>query len=150
MASEKFIISSFILHILTIISSLTPVSQANSKLFREYIGALNLGVTFSDLPINPNIDFHFILSFAIDYTNTSTPLPTNGDFVAYWDTENLNPCAIASIKANRPNVKVAVSLGGDTVNGQFVYFNASSIDSWVANATSSITRMVREYKFGWG
>ncbi|XWS74215.1 hypothetical protein CRYUN_Cryun02cG0196800 [Craigia yunnanensis] len=49
-----------------------PVT-ANSKLFREYIGAEDKGVTFSDVPTNSEVDFHFILYFAIDYTTSSSP-----------------------------------------------------------------------------
>lgn len=71
--------------------SLTPAAPGNANFFREYIGAEGKNVTFSDVPINPLVHFHFLLSFAIDYTNSSTPLPTNGDFRAFWDSENLNP-----------------------------------------------------------
>ncbi|KAL7264589.1 hypothetical protein ACSBR1_002531 [Camellia fascicularis] len=138
MASSKLLVSLFIFQVLFI----TP---AYSKLFREYIGADDKNVSFSDVPINPNVDFHFILSFAIDYTNTSSPSPTNGEFIPYWDKQNLNPSQISSIKADHPNVKVAMSLAGDSVNDHSVYFSPASISSWVSNAISSITQIVREY-----
>lgn len=117
----------------------------NSKLFREYIGAEGKGVTFSEVPVNPKVDFHFILSFAIDYSSSSNPFPTNGYFSAYWDKENLSPSHVSSIKAQHSNVKVAMSLGGDTINNQYVYFKPKSIKSWVSNAIHSITEIAREY-----
>ncbi|CAN1249360.1 Chitinase 2 [Linum perenne] len=100
-------------------------------LFREYIGAEGNNVTFTDVPINPSIDFHFILSFAIDYTSSSHPSPTNGIFKPYWDTQNLGLFHISSIKSWHPNVKVAMSLGGDTVANQSVVFKPKSINTWL-------------------
>ncbi|KAJ4826219.1 hypothetical protein Tsubulata_005781 [Turnera subulata] len=121
-------------------------APSNSKLFREYIGAEDKGVTFSDVPINPNVEFHFILSFAIDYTTTSHPSPTNGNFNVFWDTHHLTPSSVSSIKAHHSNVKVAMSLGGDTVQDRHnVYFNPRSINSWVQNAIQSITEIVKTY-----
>ncbi|KAK4255010.1 hypothetical protein QN277_008073 [Acacia crassicarpa] len=98
-----------------LLGGITSVLAATEpKLFREYIGAGGKSLTFSDLPINPSVEFHFILSFAIDYTNsTSPPNPTNGDFKPYWDTQNFSPSHVSSIKSLFPNVKVALSLGGD-------------------------------------
>lgn len=127
--------------------SSNPAVAVNSKLFREYIGAEDKGVTFSDVPINSEVDFHFILSFAIDYTNSSSlPSPTNGDFRVYWDEQNLSPSHVSSIKTHHPNVKVAMSLGGDTINGdQHVYFSPKTINSWVRNAVHSITEITRKY-----
>jgi len=118
---------------------------ANSNLFREYIGAQFKGVKFSDVPINPNVNFHFILSFAIDYDTSSPPSPTDGNFNTFWDTQNLSPSDVSSIKNQNPNVKVALSLGGDTVQGNSVNFSPSSIDSWVSNAVSSLTSIIKTY-----
>ncbi|OMO67573.1 2S globulin [Corchorus capsularis] len=119
---------------------------ANSKLFREYIGAEEKGVKFSDVPVNSEVDFHFILSFAIDYTTSSSPpSPTNGNFRVYWDTENLSPSHISSIKAHHPNVKVAMSLGGDTIKDKHVKFSPETINSWVRNAIHSITEISMKY-----
>ncbi|KAG1358632.1 Chitinase 2 [Cocos nucifera] len=127
---------------------LLPMSTAeNSNLFREYIGAQDKGVKFTDVPINPNVQFHFILAFAIDYT-TSTPYsPTNGQFNVFWDTVNLTPSAVASIKQSHSNVKVAVSLAGYSVAGSTTpaTFLPTSIDSWVDNAVSSLTSIIRQY-----
>lgn len=56
-------------------------SENPSKLkVLQYIGAEGRNVTFSDVPINPDVDFNFILSFAIDYSNSSPPSLTYGDF----------------------------------------------------------------------
>ncbi|XAR60513.1 Chitinase [Bertholletia excelsa] len=145
MASSKLIVSLIFLRVLFNVYSPIQAVPANSKLFREYIGAEFKNVTFSDVPINSNVDFHFILSFAIDYINSSSPSPADGQFSAFWDTQNLSPTQISSIKAKNPNVKVAMSLAGDTINGQFVYFSPASISSWVRNAISSITQLVKEY-----
>lgn len=126
-------------------SSIQAVTPANSKLFREYIGAEGKGVRFSDVPINSKVEVHFILSFAIDYTSSSSPSPTNGRFKAYWDEDNLSPSHVSATKALHSNVKVCISLGGDTIRGQYVFFKPRSINSWVSNAISSITKIAREY-----
>ncbi|KAL2486608.1 chitinase 2-like [Abeliophyllum distichum] len=143
MESSKLSISLLFLHIL--FSNLWIIPGNSTKLFREYIGAENQNVRFSDVPINSHVDFHFILSFAIDYTNTSSPRPTNGDFRAYWDTNNLSPYQVLAIKSKNPNVKVSMSLAGDSVNDHYVYFNPTSVSSWVANAIHSITQIVKKY-----
>ncbi|XP_072952165.1 chitinase 2-like [Typha angustifolia] len=143
MASSNLVSSFFLLHTLLSILLPSPSAAIDSKLFREYIGAEFNNVRFTDVPVNPGVEFHFILSFAIDYTNSASP--TNGNFEIFWDSSNLSPSQVASIKRRNGNVKVALSLGGDTVNGQFAYFNPSSIDSWVNNAVSSLTKIIKQY-----
>ncbi|XP_004251449.3 chitinase 2-like [Solanum lycopersicum] len=146
MKSLKFCISLLVLQALfNVFPTIEAVPAFCPGVFREYIGAEGKNVTFSDVPINPNIEFHFLLSFAIDYTNTKSPEPTNGDFLVYWDTDNLTPSHISSIKAKHKNVKVGMSLGGDTVNGKNATFTPTSITSWVSNAIHSITKIVKEY-----
>ncbi|XVF68654.1 hypothetical protein PTKIN_Ptkin11bG0018700 [Pterospermum kingtungense] len=121
-------------------------NAANSKLFREYIGAESESVKLSDVPINSSVEFHFILAFAIDYTNDNNPSPTNGKFNIFWETKNLGPGQIASIKSSNSNVKIAVSLGGDSVVGDDkAFFAPESTVSWVQNAVSSLTDMINEY-----
>ncbi|XAR59038.1 Chitinase [Bertholletia excelsa] len=126
---------------------LRPPSAAarNSNLFGEYIGAEFKGVKFSDVPINPGVQFHFILAFAIDYTTSSSPTPTNGKFNVFWDSANLGPSQVSAIKSTRSNVKVALSLGGATVKNINVLFKPSSVDSWVSNAVSSLTQIIKQY-----
>ncbi|KAK8361617.1 hypothetical protein V6Z12_A03G050400 [Gossypium hirsutum] len=128
-----------------IISQISILCTANSKLFREYIGAEFKAVKFSDVPINRNVDFHFILSFAIDYDTSTSPSPTNGKFNVFWDSTNLSPSHVSSIKSKHPNVKVAISLGGYTVGSQFAYFKPSSVRSWVSNAVTSLTSIIKKY-----
>jgi hypothetical protein len=131
---------------LTFLLAPMAVSGANSNHFTEYIGAQFRGVKFSDVPINSSVNFHYICAFTIDYSVATTPpTPTNGEFGVFWDTENLSPDAVSAIKQNYSNVKVAVSLGGATVNDYTVYFNATSVDSWVSNAVSSLTSIIQEY-----
>ncbi|KAJ0966429.1 hypothetical protein J5N97_027567 [Dioscorea zingiberensis] len=145
MASNLLLFQTLLLLLLATIFSHAALAAPNTNLFREYIGAEFNGVTFSDVPINPNVDFHFILSFAIDYTTSNSPTPTNGDFNVFWDTDNLTPSQVTSIKQRHRNVKLALSLGGDSVGDGHAYFNPSSIDSWVTNAVSSLTTIIQHY-----
>ncbi|EYU22333.1 hypothetical protein ABFS82_06G136700 [Erythranthe guttata] len=145
--SSKLIIFIFQLTLIIFATSSSTAAAANnnSNLFREYIGAEFNGVKFSDLPINQNVDFHFILSFAIDYT-TTTSTPTNGNFNVFWDTDNLTPSQVSAIKSRNPNVKVALSLGGDTAaDGHPAYFNPTSVESWLPNAVASLTKIIQSY-----
>ncbi|XP_027120795.1 chitinase 2-like [Coffea arabica] len=143
---SKVLISLFALQVTINLFSIQAVSAARSNLFREYIGAEFKNVKFSDVPIHSNVDFHFILSFAIDYDTSSSPSPTDGNFNVFWDTDNLSPDAVSAIKSQHPNVKVALSLGGDSIgDGQSVYFQPSSVDSWVSNAVSSLTKIIQQY-----
>jgi hypothetical protein len=126
-----------------------PSSPAR-PLFREYIGAEGKNVTFADVPVHPGVDFHFILSFAIDYaanaTNASAPpVPTDGRFAVFWDEANLTPAAVAALKCPSSHARVALSLGGDTVFGANATFRASSVDAWVGNAVASLAAILTRY-----
>lgn len=120
-------------------------AAANSKLFREYIGAESDTIQLSDIPVNSDVEFHFILAFAIDYTSEGNPSPTNGKFNIFWETNHLTPSAIASFKQKHPNVKFAVSLGGDSIGNGNASFEPKSTNSWVQNAILSLTGMIKEY-----
>jgi hypothetical protein len=123
----------------------TPTPSSGNKLiFREYIGAEFNSVTFSDVPINDDVEFHFILSFAIDYNQDGTQ-STNGQFNVFWDEQTLTPDSVAAIKAQHQNVKVMVSLGGDTVHGNYAQFNPTTEASWVSNAAASLTDLATRY-----
>ena len=141
----KVFITLFILQGLCISPRSMQAAAKNSKLFQEYIGAQFNNVKFSDVPINPDVEFHFILAFAIDYSSPSTPsnFPTNGKFNIFWDEQYLTPAHVSSIKSRHSNVKVRLSLGGATVGSKLVYFKPSSVDSWVSNAVTS------PVPFGW-
>ncbi|CAL4941817.1 unnamed protein product [Urochloa decumbens] len=145
MGSSKLLAA--VLLTLALVALHSPMTTAtNSNLFREYIGAIFNGVQFSDVPINPNVQFDYILAFVIDYTTTTQPpSPTNGQFNIFWQNSVLTPSAVASIKQSNPNARVAVSLGGATVNSSPVIFSITSVDSWVQNAVSSLTDIIQEY-----
>ncbi|KAG0451100.1 hypothetical protein HPP92_026409 [Vanilla planifolia] len=71
--------------------------------------------------------------------------PTIGDFNVFWDSSNVSPTDVATLKQEHPNVKVALNLGSDSVVGNPVYFNPISVDSSVANAVSSLTTIIQAY-----
>ncbi|XP_023761014.1 chitinase 2 [Lactuca sativa] len=147
MGFSKLFIALLMLQVLLAVASSTQenINAPKSDLFREYIGAEFNGVKFTDLPINPNVEFHYLLAFAIDYTTSSSSSPTDGKFNVFWDTDNLSPSQVSSIKSQHSNVKVGLSLGGDSVGGGSCYFSPSSVDSWVSNAVSSLTKIIQEY-----
>lgn len=145
MEFSKAFLTIFALQALLITSAKHLTAPATSDIFREYIGAEFNNIKFSDVPINPNVEFHFILAFAIDYTTSSSPSPTNGKFNIFWDNDNLSASKVSAIKKKHSNVKVALSLGGDSVGGGSAYFSPSSVDSWVSNAISSLTNIIQEY-----
>ena len=97
------------------------------------------------MPINSKVEFHFILAFSVDYTNGNSPSPSNGKFNIFWESNHMGPGEIASIKNGHSNVKVAISLGGDSVGHGKAFFASNSTESWVKNAVSSLTNMVKEY-----
>ncbi|KAK3442204.1 hypothetical protein EUGRSUZ_B02432 [Eucalyptus grandis] len=120
-------------------------NAANTKLFHEYIGAESDTIQLSDVPVNPEVEFHFILAFAIDYVSEDNPSPTSGKFNVFWETNHLIPSDIASFKQKHPKVKFAVSLGGDSIGRCKAFFDPKSTNSWVQNAISSLTGMIKEY-----
>ena len=96
MKSKPILPLLFLLQLFVAPPSLMAAGPAN--VFREYIGAEFNNVKFSDVPIRSNIEeFHFLLSFAIDFDASSRSF-TNGAFDVVGDSDNLNPSAVASIK----------------------------------------------------
>ncbi|XP_031401939.1 chitinase 2-like [Punica granatum] len=145
MAPHKHLIALLILQSLLLSSQFPALWAApSSNLFREYIGAQFKNVRFSDVPIYGGVDFHFLLSFAIDYDSSGSS-PTDGKFNVFWDTDNLSPDQVSSIKAQNSKVKVGLSLGGDSVHSSKAYFDPSSAQSWVSNAVASLTSIVQRY-----
>ncbi|TXG75419.1 hypothetical protein E1A91_1Z016100v1 [Gossypium mustelinum] len=135
MESSKLLIALFVFQVFFPCHMSIQAAAENSDLFREYIRAEFNNVKFTDVPIDSNVEFHFILSFAIDYDSTSgSPSPTNR-----------NPSQVSSIKSTHSNVKVALSIGGDSVGDSYAYFDPSSVDSWVSNTVSSLTNIIQEY-----
>ncbi|PQM33732.1 hypothetical protein Pyn_20737 [Prunus yedoensis var. nudiflora] len=116
----KLIFTLFFLQALLTSTTSIQAAPANSYLFIEYIRA--------------------------EFINTMTPQappPTNGKFNVFWDSDNLSPSRVSSIKNQHSNVKVALSLGGDSVNSGSAYLKPSSIDPWVSNAVSSLTSIIQ-------
>ncbi|KAJ1377034.1 Glycoside hydrolase family 18, catalytic domain [Sesbania bispinosa] len=72
-------------------------------------------------------------------------LPLTENSTSSGTLKTLAPPKFPSIKSQNSNVKVALSLGGDSVGGGYAYFNPSSVDSWVSNAVSSLTNIIKEY-----
>ncbi|KAA8547002.1 hypothetical protein F0562_003431 [Nyssa sinensis] len=115
----------------------------DGKVMMEYIGATGIPVTFDPVPVEEGIDFHFILSFAID----ADPLgnPQNGTFSPYW-ASTLTPDSVAATKASHPNVKALASLSGWS-RGEKVLCWYTPVDSqlWISNAFSSLKSIVTTY-----
>uniref|UniRef100_A0A0E0EXW7 GH18 domain-containing protein n=1 Tax=Oryza meridionalis TaxID=40149 RepID=A0A0E0EXW7_9ORYZ len=128
-------------------------SSTNRRVFREYVGAQQSEVNLTDVPVNPNVgEFHFILSFAIDYTSDSAPQPTNGNFSPSWNTSHHTPEAVAGFKRrhpdgpNIPKARVMLSVGGDSVMERAnVFFSPVDEDSWVRNAVESLSAIINNY-----
>uniref|UniRef100_A0A7N0UYY1 GH18 domain-containing protein n=1 Tax=Kalanchoe fedtschenkoi TaxID=63787 RepID=A0A7N0UYY1_KALFE len=110
----------------------------------EYIGATGVSVTFDEVPIKAGIDFHFILSFAIDADSTGNY--QNGVFSPYWEP-SLSPQAVADIKAKHPgNVKVMASLSGWSLGAKVLrWYDPQDSVKWINNAFSSFRSLAETY-----
>eukprot|EP00253_Pinus_taeda_P012143 PITA_12143 len=133
-----------LLAIVLLLHNLLPIAMgANGHILREYIGAYSNGVKFSDVPINPAVEVHFILSFAIDYTTGSaSPSPTNGKFNIFWDTGSLTPKAVQAIKAQHKNVKIIKEYHLDGIDIDYEHFQADD-NTFVNCIGQLITRFKR-------
>ena len=109
----------------------------------EYIGATGVQVKFDPVPIEEGIDFHFILSFAIDADPSGKA--QNGTFSPYW-ADTLTPASIAAIKARHPNAKALASLSGWSI-GKTVprWYDPLDPQLWISNAFSSLKSLVTKY-----
>ncbi|KAK4393785.1 Chitinase 1 [Sesamum angolense] len=109
----------------------------------EYIGATGAPVEFDDVPVDANIDFHFILGFAIDADSSGAP--QNGVFSPYW-AATLTPDAVAATKSHHPNVKALASLSGWSLAGKTLsWYNPPDPNLWISNAYSSLKSLVLTY-----
>ncbi|XP_044493098.1 chitinase 2-like [Mangifera indica] len=109
----------------------------------EYIGATGVEVTFEGVPINDSIDFHFILSFAIDADSSGNY--QNGKFSPYW-VETLSPESVAAIKSRHPKVKALASLSGWSLGQKVLYwYNPQDPEAWISNAFSSLKSIATTY-----
>lgn len=119
------------------------LSISDAKVMMEYIGATGLPVKFKNVPIKAGIDFHFILSFAIDADSSGNP--QNGIFSPYWAT-TLTPEAVAATKARHPNVKALASLSGWSLGPKTLsWYNPPDRNLWISNAFSSLKSLVQSY-----
>lgn len=109
----------------------------------EYIGATGIPITFNSVPIFDDIDFHFILSFAIDADPSA--IPQNGKFSPYWEP-SLTPESVAAIKAQHPNVKTLASLSGWSLDDTVLRWNnPPNPNLWISNAFSTLQALVVKY-----
>ncbi|KAM7276589.1 hypothetical protein ACFE04_018455 [Oxalis oulophora] len=114
----------------------------DGKVMMEYIGATGVPVAFTSVPIQDALDFHFILSFAIDAD--STGIAQNGIFSPYW-TQTLTPDSVADIKRHHSNVRVMASLSGWSLGGKVLsWYNPKDQQAWISNAFSSLKSIVEE------
>ncbi|ONK56559.1 uncharacterized protein A4U43_C10F10050 [Asparagus officinalis] len=117
--------------------------RKDGKVMMEYIGATGVSVSFDNVPIYPDIDFYFLLSFAIDADPSGKP--QNGKFSPYWDS-NLTPDAVVAVKARYPNVKVLASLSGWSINSKVLsWYKPKSTSSWITNAFTSLKSISNKY-----
>ncbi|KAJ1401283.1 Glycoside hydrolase family 18, catalytic domain [Sesbania bispinosa] len=109
----------------------------------EYIGATGAPVTFDSVPIENGIDFHFILTFAIDADPSGNA--QNGKFSPYW-AETLTPDSIAVIKARHSNVKVMASLAGWSLHDKEIrWYDPIDPKLWIPNVVSSLKSLAFTY-----
>ncbi|KAK4416711.1 Chitinase 1 [Sesamum alatum] len=119
------------------------IAISDGKVMMEYIGATGAPVEFDDVPVDVNIDFHFILGFAIDADFSGTP--QNGVFSPYW-AATLTPDAVAATKSRHPNVKALASLSGWSLAGKTLsWYNPSDPNLWISNAYSSLKSLILTY-----
>ncbi|XVF14899.1 hypothetical protein REPUB_Repub09cG0100300 [Reevesia pubescens] len=115
----------------------------DGKVMMEYIGATGVPVKFDSVPIKDGIDFHFILSFAIDADPSGNA--QNGKFSPYW-LDTLTPESVAAIKKSHPNVKALASLSGWSLGDKVLrWYNPVDLQVWISNAFSSLKSMAEEY-----
>lgn len=119
-------------------------NQISGPLFQEYIGAkANVNVKISDVPKNPEVTFHFVLSFATDYDANGTA--ANGVFSPHWKT-TFTPDQVREIKKQYPNVKVILGVGARDVKFPFTVNSESVKTVWVENAVFSLGNIIDEYE----
>ncbi|KAK8484106.1 hypothetical protein V6N11_027708 [Hibiscus sabdariffa] len=113
------------------------------KVMMEYIGATGAPVKLDAVPIEDGIDFHFLLSFAIDADPSGNA--QNGKFSPYW-ADTLTPESIAAIKQSHPSVKALASLSGWSIGNKVLrWYNPVDVQQWISNAFSSLSLMARQY-----
>lgn len=125
------------------------VIPASAKVLTDYIGASGGDIAFTDVPLNPNVEYIFPLSFAIDADKDGNT--ANGVFLNYWSS-SLDTASAQSFTQANNNVRISVSLGGAT---QFVsssnpsrpvdWYDPPDTNAWIANAVKSIQSLASQY-----
>ncbi|KAK4359841.1 hypothetical protein RND71_022070 [Anisodus tanguticus] len=96
----------------------------DGKVMMEYIGATGKPITFDDVPIDDGIDFHLILSFAIDADPSGNP--QNGKFSPYYEVDGRGIQGDAFFYALR-----LLGSNGFHVNGAMIFSaDASAEDNY--------------------
>ncbi|XVE86546.1 hypothetical protein DITRI_Ditri18aG0041800 [Diplodiscus trichospermus] len=131
------------MHVLNSLSDVYNKYGSDGKVMMEYIGATGVPVKFDSVPIEDGIDFHFILSFAIDADPSGNA--QNGKFSPYW-LDTLTPKSVAAIKKSHPNVKALASLSGWSLGDKVLrWYNPVDVQLWISNAFSSLKSIAEEY-----
>ncbi|GJT82769.1 chitinase 2-like protein [Tanacetum coccineum] len=126
-----------------IVAVVLALQLCDGKVMMEYIGATGKPVTFDEVPINDDIDFHFILSFAIDASPSGNP--QNGIFKPYWSPA-LTPESVSAIKSKHPNVKVLASLSGWSLGSTTLrWYKPQNSQTWITNAFTSLKSIIQTY-----
>ncbi|KAK5793269.1 chitinase 2-like [Gossypium arboreum] len=113
------------------------------KVMMEYIGATGVPVKLEAVPVEEGIDFHFILSFAIDADPSGNT--QNGKFSPYW-ADTLTPESVAAMKKSHPNVKALASLSGWSLGDKVLrWYTPDDTQQWISNAFSSLSSMAQQY-----
>lgn len=115
----------------------------DAKVMMEYIGATGIPISLTDVPIDDDIDFHFLLSFAIDADPSGTS--QNGHFSPYW-SQTLTPDSVLSIKSLHPNVKALASLSGWSLGPTVLkWYTPNNTQLWITNAFTSLQTIITTY-----
>ncbi|GFY87522.1 hypothetical protein Acr_05g0011610 [Actinidia rufa] len=116
----------------------------DGKVMMEYIGATGVPEKFDQVPIEEDINFHFIISFAIDADPSGNP--QNGTFSPYW-VPSLTPDSVAAIKASNPNIKALASLSGWSLGDKVLsWYNPVDPQLWISNAFTSLKSLATTYQ----
>ncbi|KAL0370038.1 UNVERIFIED_CONTAM: Chitinase 1 [Sesamum angustifolium] len=137
-------IALFIFQVLVLFPSSAQSASNNSNLFREYIGAEFKNVKFSDLPINSQVEFHFILSshrlhhFLLRH-------PNRRQLQRVLGRRQSLPSSSLSHKKPKPQRQSGIELRRRLRGRWLRLFQPSSVNSWLSNAVSSLTSIIQEY-----
>ncbi|KAK4255007.1 hypothetical protein QN277_008070 [Acacia crassicarpa] len=111
-----------------------------AQIFRQYTYDDSFLKVFVDSKLAN--EYQIALIFARDYDGAGQP--TNGIFQISWDQTKVTPSSILQFRERLPrnvSLKVFVSIGDRDVNYRFRPLDAQS---WISNATDSLTAIIRE------